>query len=562
MPKVQQPAAKQRKPIDLLQTAVPQPNQSSTRNLLRFNLLLLFSVAAIWTVELWYMQHLSMPNQHSGGPRFDLWAPKIRFALDAFFAGTLVFLLPRPLLVVAWVVSYIASVGLIAYAHFFNASLSILTMLNGWREAVMMAGNMLEWLPKGPMMILTTTFLAKCVLLWCVGDGRISRTSRWRTGLICLLGYAMLFYATTWVSPLNKIANKQGVGRVGRIRGYLGPWAAELYYLNNPRLLAGAIARVSYKSDQLTPIEYPIAIRDHLVIIQAESLDYNLIGFNFNGREVTPFLNQLRNNGLFYKARAYHRLGSADADFTMLLGGPPATNVLNYSIPGFPYDNALPHFLASYGFTSRAFHGNYASFYRRRDAFVQMGFTELLFRRDLEAAYPVTLDDLGIKDADVFNISSLLLRQSTGRQCHFIITLTSHTPYQFVTPDETYPVPQPRNVVERYMNHAHYLDRCLRDYVTSLGANATVFIYGDHPTEVRDSTFSPCVETGIKYVPVFICDTSTDLAALQKTRSNNSGIATDGTFSMIDLSTFLRNRVTSTFQESTQKTSSLNESSK
>ena len=55
-----------------------------------------------------------------------------------------------------------------------------------------------------------------------------------------------------------------------------------------------------------------------------------------------------------------------------------------------------------------------------------------------------------------------MLRESHEPTCHFIITLTSHTPYKFVTPTEDYPYPHPANNAENYFNHMRYLDDCLQ----------------------------------------------------------------------------------------------------
>ena len=69
--------------------------------------------------------------------------------------------------------------------------------------------------------------------------------------------------------PLDRIASRRSLGRLGIIRGYAGPWLAEIYYLGDQRVLEVAIARRAIKSDQLSPREIPLQIEPHLVIIQA-----------------------------------------------------------------------------------------------------------------------------------------------------------------------------------------------------------------------------------------------------------------------------------------------------
>lgn len=499
----------------------------------------------LWTVELWGMQAASMSTNHVAGPTFDLWAPKIRLVLDGFFVTAICLLLPAPMLYIVAFFGMMAGIGLIAYEQFFNASLSILTLLNSWNEAPFLIANVWSWVAKWPAAVLLAAFIVKCWFIRRMQLNPIAGKLRLTAGGAAVVAYAALMYATTLVDPLSAISSKRGVARLGRIRGYLGPWIAELYYLNSPKLLAAAVERSREQSDILTPVEVPVIIRPRLVIVQAESLDFNTLGLTVNGREVTPFLNRLRARSLFYRVRAYHKLGSADADFTMLMGGPPAMNVLNYNIPGFPYDAALPHFLARYGFETLSFHGNWGDFYRRRDAFKQMGFERIFFREELEAEFPVELDSLGIRDASVFEISSLLLRQTSDRVCHFIITLTSHDPFKFVKPDSSYPCPDNRDATERYLNHVHYLDKCLQKYIASLPADTTVVIYGDHPAGTAGLGFTPSLYNGIKYVPVFVFDNRTDLGASQVTRDEFQ--KPESTLRMIDFTAYLRNRIEATF---------------
>jgi phosphopentomutase len=112
-------------------------------------------------------------------------------------------------------------------------------------------------------------------------------------------------------------------------------------------------------------------------------------------------------------------------------------------------------------------------------------------------------------------------------------------------PDERAIYPQPRTVVERYMNNMHYLDRCLGDYVQSLGSGTTVMIYADHPTEEGDASFTPDRSGGREFVPCFIYDSDQDLSKLQKTRGR--AIATSGELNLVDVINYLRAQVVRTF---------------
>jgi hypothetical protein len=509
-------------------------------------LICLLAFGIIWAIELFWVQHTTLVTLHSGGPRFDLWAPKIRLILDVFFVASMCMLLRPPYLMVVAIASFALNALLVMYQNRFQQPLSSLTVLTTYQEGIQLAGFAWAWFPKVWASALATTLVVKLVLLWNSRNFSFLPKTRWMGTALFVFLYAGLFCITVWLDPLNAILTKRGVGRLGMIRGYTGPWLAELYYLTDPVLLKNAISRAQTRSDVLTPIETPIPIHEKLVILQVESLDYNILDYRFNGREVTPFLNRLKQQSLFYRARCYHMLGSADADFTMLVGGPPAMNVLNYNLNLFPYDSALPYFLDRRGFGTSSFHGNNGAFYNRKNAFGKMGFEQMYFREEMEGLGTFKIDGLGLRDRDVFTFSSLKLRTARKPTCHFIITLTSHTPYTFLAADENLFISNPTNGVERYFNHIHYVDDCLRDYITSLGKGVTVVIYADHPTEEGHGNFKPSRVGAEEFVPVFIYDTDRDLSKLQKTR--DSDLALGGTLRMIDISAYLRNQLQANFK--------------
>ena len=284
-------------------------------------------------------------------------------------------------------------------------------------------------------------------------------------------------------------------------------------------------------------------MRRRLAIVQAETLDPNILGFRYNGQEVTPFLNRLRERSMYFRLLSTHALGSGDSDFTMLSGTFPATNIMNYSLPEFPYDRPLPKLLAASGYESWAFHGNTGGFYNRRQAFEKMRFDRIYFKEELDAEYGFVSDGIGVHDTDVLRLSSLGLRAAERPICHFVITLTSHTPYQFLRPDEQQIVPGATALWPRFLNSMRFLDNCLRDYVTSLGDEVTVVIYGDHPTE-RRFTELPADRDGAKeFVPLLIYDARVDLSARQRTR--DLPVATDGSLNFLDGVNYVRAQIAS-----------------
>ncbi len=500
----------------------------------------------VWTIELYAVQAATLVYPNATGARFAFWAPKIRLALDFLFISALTCWLPRRWLNVLVVGAFFSYVGLMTYFKYFLRPLSLLTILGNWREGTQVGGFALDMFPRGPALLLMLALALKLVALFFSNKASLPRKGAWLGGALLTLAYASLFLFTTFVSPLDRIMATQGVGRLGAIRGYLGPWFAEWYYLSDGRLLDRAMERRRISYDRLTPVEADIPIHDRLVILQAESLDTNILGYRVDGVEVTPFLNRLRDLSMYYRVRAMHANGSSDADFVALNGVAGSAHENTYMIPEYPYINTTPQLLARRGYSTYSFHGNSGEFYRRRLAFQQMGFAGLYFRRELEGDYGLKADRWGVRDRDVLNLSAQQLREAASPTCHFVITLTTHTPYTLLAPSEKEIFPNARTSVENYVNNMRYLDNCLRDYITSLGSGTTVMIYADHPTEVGDDQFSSDRLDGREFIPCFIYDADQDLSKVQKTRKQV--LSRDGSLNLVDVINYLRGQITRSHQ--------------
>jgi hypothetical protein len=502
-----------------------------------------FVFAAIWFLELYVVQELTLSPGYTVGKRFDFYAPKIRFLMDICFIGAVMSLLSRGGLAIVAIGGSLLNLVLLTYYNYFYRPLSLLHVLQNFKEG--MEISVFAWDLLDGAMILS---LSAVLVLKLLALRAIPAASRWRSpawlGIFgaFAIGYVVLFAIGDYVDPLEKIAYKRTLGRLGIIRGYLGPWIGEFYYLNDERLIERALQRRDFKSDQLTPVEIPLQIEPRLVIIQAESLDQNVIGYSANGKVVTPFLNRLRDSAMYFRVKVFHFQGSCDSDFTMLEGVAATPAVNAYNMPSYPFEHSLPDILQQHGFQAVALHGYHSAFYNRGAAFQKMGFKRALFQEKLESEFGLPLTPFGIRDQDVLRLSSHILRESHEPTCHFIISLTSHTPYNYVTPLPDYPYPRPASKAEWYFDSMRYLDDCLQEYVKSLPEHTTLVIYGDHCTEVASADFTSDRGDNAEYVPCFIYDTDRDLAAEQLTR--HEPISVDGTLNLLDISTYLRNRIT------------------
>jgi hypothetical protein len=497
---------------------------------------------SLWVVELFFVQKTTLISVQDSSERFLRWAPRLRLMLDIFFVVAVSMFLPRSWLLGLSAIVFLVHMGLISHYQYFLRPLSALSMFHNWREGVKTGGytfgirlTRLNW-----VLVLILALKAIALLAMPAESG----VSNWLIdgiGLVALLGYLTLAAAASYIDPLDKIRTTRGFGRLGVIRGYFITWLAECCYLGRREVLAGAKRQREIVHDRLTPIEASIPIPNRLIIIQAESLDFNVLGYEINGQEVTPFLNRLREQSLFYRIAAARYIGSADADFVMLSGVMPSTRIITYNIPNYPYENTLPQFLAQYGYRTATFHGNTGNFYNRRNAFEKMDFAEIYFREELVSCNGLKSRSWGIDDRDLLEFSARRLQEMPDPVCHFIITLTTHTPYTLIPTTEREVFARPQSMAEDYLNNMRYLDNLLRDYLGSL-KSATVVIYSDHSADpAMAPEFKPHWDGLQEFVPCFIYNTDEDLGAQQRTRGQP--IATDGTLTLLDITTFLRGQV-------------------
>jgi phosphoglycerol transferase MdoB-like AlkP superfamily enzyme len=501
----------------------------------------------IWTVELFSVQAATFVYPNATPPSFDFWAPKVRFVLDLLFIGGIVFWLRRRWLSVLAVAAFFVYLGLITYFQYFARPLSLLTILGSWREGLQVGGFAFDLFPKRVAALLLVVLAVQMSLLFLSRGVSLPRSCRRLGGSALAVAYVAIFLVANYYDPLSYIQSTRGLGRLGEIRGYLGPWMAEWFYLGDDLVLRRAIELRDYsdkKYDRLTPLEADIPIHQRVVILQAESFDRNVLNHRVAGQEVTPFLNSLQKRSMYYRIRSMHANASADADFTTLTGVRGSDHENTYIIPGYPYRNTTPQVLAECGFETYSFHGFGGDFYSRRQPFERMGLTGVYFQEELERDFGLHGDRWGVRDKDVLTLSALKLREASTPTCHFVITLTTHTPYTMIPPDAQEVFAHPRTTSERYLNNMRYLDNCLRDYIVSLGSGVTVMIYSDHPTEEME--FRADREGAIEYIPCLIYDSDCDLSKLQKTRK--MPMSTDGTLNQVDLIKYLRAQVLRTFR--------------
>lgn len=229
----------------------------------------------------------------------------------------------------------------------------------------------------------------------------------------------------------------------------------------------------------------------NLVVIQAESLHLWVIHAEVNGQQVTPFLNGLSQQGLFFSQISDQSAQgrTSDGEFAALNSQHPLPRgALVFRRPGNRFI-ALPRVLQEVGYTTLSAHAYDRGFWNRAVVHPRYGFERSLFRRELG---PGEIIGWGLADHLFLQRMVPHLVELPRPFFALLITLGLHHPFDaFPTHLRKLDVGNLEDTpLGNYLHAMHYLDHSLGEFFGSLGDvglldNTVVALYGDHESGLR-----------------------------------------------------------------------------
>jgi len=248
----------------------------------------------------------------------------------------------------------------------------------------------------------------------------------------------------------------------------------------------------------------------NIISIQVESLNADLIDYSYNGQEVTPNLNKIAGNNIYFPyLLSQHKTGnSSDAEFSVFnsveaLSGFPAAQFTEYDYP-----NSFVKQLSKY--SKLSFHGNKGDFYNRYENLEKMGFDRFWDRIRMN----LPEKGWGAADEDVFNFMLEKIAEESLPFYYHHITMTSHGPFD--NAKNYYNNPNYSDIQiksERdYLNTFSYVDETINNFITSvqeIHPDTYFFIYGDHTVTIEGNDYISDVRNIendylFEYVPLII----------------------------------------------------------
>lgn len=256
----------------------------------------------------------------------------------------------------------------------------------------------------------------------------------------------------------------------------------------------------------------------NVLVIHAESMMTNAMSLEFNGAEVTPNLNKLAKEGMFF-SNFYSQVSvgtSSDSELTYntsLMPTKSGTAFVSYSNRTY---NSTPKLLKEKGYYTFSMHANNADFWNRRAMHKTLGYDRFYSKVDYDISKE-NIIGLGLADKEFFSQSIKKLEKIDKKYDNWyglMIMLTNHTPFSEVDKYGEFPVDikeittkedgTTEEVVYPYMEGTklgnyfksyHYADSALGDLITGLEEkglldDTVVIIYGDHDARLSKKEYN------------------------------------------------------------------------
>ena len=250
----------------------------------------------------------------------------------------------------------------------------------------------------------------------------------------------------------------------------------------------------------------------NLISIHGESIQKFVINLKINGKEVTPNLNRLVKQGMYF-SNYYSQVSvgtSSDSEFTINTSLMPAkVGVAFVSYFDREYVT-IPKLFKSLGYYNMSFHANKGDFWNRNSMYKSLGYDKFYDQKAFKIDETI---GLGLSDKSFFRQLTPILKKENDNHQNFyatLIMLTNHTPFpdissyskdpldlkMYVTENgetKAYPYLE-GTVLGRYLQSVHYADEALGELMEHLETNGllentVLMFYGDHDARLSSSEY-------------------------------------------------------------------------
>lgn len=249
----------------------------------------------------------------------------------------------------------------------------------------------------------------------------------------------------------------------------------------------------------------------NVLVIHAESIQGFTMNLKFNGEELTPNINKLANEGIYFSNfYSQESVGnSSDSEFTSLsslLPSSSGTVFMNYF--NRDYETILK-LLKEKDYYTFSMHGNKGDAWNRNVTYKYLGYDDFYYyTKDYEIDETI---GLGLSDKSFFRQSVEIIKNIDEKNTNWygtLVMLTNHTPFSdienfdylvdYKTTDENdneVVVPWLEGTkIGNYLKSVHYADEAIGELIDMLEESdmlddTIIVLYGDHDCKLKQSEF-------------------------------------------------------------------------
>lgn len=248
-----------------------------------------------------------------------------------------------------------------------------------------------------------------------------------------------------------------------------------------------------------------IAEGKNLIVVQMEAMQQFVIGKTINGKEITPNLNRLIEESLYFDNIYYQVSGgnTSDAEFLTNNSLYPLSEGSVYHRYSENTYHSLASILKDKGYTTYSLHAFDKTFWNRDEMYKALKFDTFFSSEDY------VMDDFAgwsgnaLSDKSFFR-QSLNLIDTSKPFYSFFVTLSNHHPFNYFE-DFDFDVGEfEGEYIGNFIKGANYADSCIGEFIKDLKQrglydNSLIVFYGDHSAVPKIESEGLMKFLGIEY---------------------------------------------------------------
>lgn len=228
-------------------------------------------------------------------------------------------------------------------------------------------------------------------------------------------------------------------------------------------------------------------VKPNIILIISESFTAKVIDKLHDNKEITPYINKLKNEGLYFK-NFYANGNRTDKGLIAIINSLPAYgNFSQMTMPEkFSKITSLPKMLKFYGYKNYFYYGGDINFFRMKAYLIESGFDKIISDKEIKSK--VKKSKWGYPDHVIFEkVFSDLTNNIDTPFFLTILTLSNHDPYDI----PVNPKFKGNSDLEKFLSSINYADSCVGIFIEKLKKtyywnNSIIIFTADHGSRLPE----------------------------------------------------------------------------